>query len=70
MIKNIKLHTTPFENEVNIEDIRKINFFYGANGSGKTSITRVLANPDAYISCNVEWEGNNKLKLLFTMKIL
>lgn len=64
MIKSIKLHTTPFENEVNIEDLRQINFFYGANGSGKTTITRVLANPDAYNSCKVEWYGNNKLKTI------
>lgn len=64
MIKNIELHTTPFENEINLEALRKINFFYGANGSGKTTITRVLANPDAYNYCNVEWYGNNKLKTI------
>lgn len=64
MIKSIILHTTPFENEINIEALRKINFFYGANGSGKTTITRVLANPDAYNYCNVEWYGNNKLKTI------
>lgn len=64
MITSIKLHTTPFENEIKLENLRKINFFYGANGSGKTTITRVIANPNTYNSCYVEWYGNNKLKTI------
>ena len=42
------------------------NFFYGANGSGKTTISRLIADADAdeYSECSVIWCGGNKLESL------
>jgi len=52
----------PYEEQVEINDIRKINFFYGGNGSGKTVLSKVIAKPDNNSTCKVEWENNSKLK--------
>lgn len=65
MIKQIvikKLAT--FTNEVKISDLRPINFFYGGNGSGKTSISKLIASSDAYPDCKLEWDGNIRLKTI------
>ena len=61
MIKRILLKgIATYQEQVEINNLRKINFFYGSNGSGKTVLSKVIANPDKYSICEVEWE--NKLK--------
>ncbi|MFA6161941.1 MAG: AAA family ATPase [Methylobacter sp.] len=42
--------------------LSKLNFFYGSNGSGKTTITRVIANESDFPSCEVKWKGGTKLE--------
>ncbi len=65
MIEKIKLHNVAtYKNEVKISDLREINFFYGSNGSGKTAISKLIANPELFPNCQVNWRGNNKLKTL------
>lgn len=44
--------------------LSKINFFYGANGSGKTTISRVVANAGSFASCSVNWKGGTALKTM------
>ena len=44
-----------------IDRIAKFNYFFGANASGKTTISRVIADEDAYTSCAVTWKDGNKL---------
>lgn len=39
----------------------KINYIYGANGTGKTTISRIIENPELYPDSKIEWEGENKL---------
>lgn len=41
-----------------IPDLKKLNFFYGANGSGKTTISRVLDNPLSYNESKISWEND------------
>ncbi len=43
---------------------KKINFFYGSNGSGKTTISKIIADPNKYLSCKVEWKGNRQLRTI------
>lgn len=63
MIKRILLKDiATYKEQVEIKDIRKINFFYGSNGSGKTVLSKVISNPDKYPTCEVEWENNSELK--------
>lgn len=47
-----------------LNKLSKINFFYGANGSGKTTISRVVANAGAFASCRVNWKGGAALKTM------
>ena len=38
----IKKIATFDENGIQITDLKKVNFIYGANGSGKTTITKLI----------------------------
>jgi len=51
---------------VRVTDLKKINFIYGANGSGKTTISNLVANPDNqdYQECSVNWQHGMSLKTL------
>ncbi len=37
--------------------LRAINFIFGTNGSGKTTISRVIADPAAKPACSLAWTG-------------
>lgn len=50
------------EVETEINSLRKINFFYGSNGSGKTTITRVISESSDYPDCYIDWNNNRPLK--------
>lgn len=65
MIKSIFLKgvaTYPTEG-IEVGDLKKFNFFYGANGSGKTTISQLLATPDSFSECRVAWESSEKLEV-------
>ncbi|MEW6565065.1 MAG: AAA family ATPase [Spirochaetota bacterium] len=65
MIKKIKLsNVATFSNSIEVNELKKINFFYGSNGTGKTTISKVLANPENFRDCNFEWENNRKTKTI------
>jgi wobble nucleotide-excising tRNase len=44
--------------------LKPINFIFGTNGAGKTTISRVIANPGAYASCGVIWKQGRELACL------
>ena len=63
MIKKIVIkNVASFDNEgVTLDDLKKVNFIYGGNACGKTTISRVLSCKDiqhSFPQCNVEWEGD------------
>lgn len=47
-----------------LAELRKINFLYGANGSGKTSISRVIAAPADHPACAIRWTNQRPLECL------
>lgn len=54
------------ETGVKIDSLRKINFIYGANGTGKTTITKLLndfLSPE-FSRCLVTWESGSPLQTL------
>jgi AAA15 family ATPase/GTPase len=44
-----------------INDLKTINFIYGANASWKITISNLIANPDVSNSqnCSINWKHNN-----------
>ena len=40
----------------------KINFIYGANGSGKTTISRIINDAGRYPSCKLRWDNNTPIE--------
>lgn len=63
-IKNVACYDP--ENGVEIRDLTKVNFIYGANGSGKTIISNLLYNSDDvnFHSCALDWQHNQQIKCL------
>ena len=57
MIKNITIKdTASFDSAVGIHFTPTlINFVYGSNGSGKTTISNVIASCGAFPNCNLDW---------------
>ena len=61
-IKNIATYDEQSPGEMS--DLGKINFIYGSNGTGKTTISRVIADVDQYPGCSVTWRGGAPLETL------
>lgn len=66
MIESIKI-----ENEASygspgetMSGLSKHNFIYGSNGTGKTTISKVIANESAFSDCGLVWRGGTKLEPL------
>ncbi|MBQ6084060.1 MAG: AAA family ATPase [Bacteroidales bacterium] len=49
-----------------INNLKKVNYIYGANGSGKTTISNFLKSPndEKYKHCSVSWENDSPLETL------
>lgn len=62
----IKKVATYNDDGIQINDLKKVNFIYGANGCGKTTMSNFLHNPvDAKFSnCTLIWKNTNVLKTL------
>jgi wobble nucleotide-excising tRNase len=47
-----------------LTSLAKVNFVYGANGSGKTTISRVIADESRFPACSINWKGSTKLQTM------
>ena len=45
-------------------DLKEINFVYGSNGTGKTTISRVIADCATHTHCRLVWRGGSPMELL------
>lgn len=63
-IKNVATFDTL--NGVVVDNLKKVNFIYGANGCGKTTISSFLLNPDdeRFSHCARTWKNGIPLKTL------
>jgi wobble nucleotide-excising tRNase len=44
--------------------LKRVNYLFGTNGSGKTTISRVIADPTQHESCSMRWSGARELEAL------
>lgn len=51
---------------IQIENLKKVNFIYGSNGCGKTTISNFLLNPidPKFPNCSATWKNGTELKTL------
>jgi wobble nucleotide-excising tRNase len=49
------------EGGIDVSDLKKINFFFGTNGCGKTTISRVLDNSKFFPYCHHDCPENEKI---------
>lgn len=73
MIEAISLkNTASYDNGgIQLNNLKKINFIYRANGSGKTTISNFIADQTngEYQNCNLEWKhGQNLNHLVYNKK--
>jgi wobble nucleotide-excising tRNase len=52
-------------NTQSLAGLRSINFIFGTNGSGKTTISRVVADPASKPSCSLMWTGQPLERLVY-----
>ncbi len=69
MIKSINIKNVATFDSVDgiqITDLKKVNFIYGANGSGKTTISNFLQNSGdtKFNDCQVNWDNSEELTTL------
>lgn len=46
---------------IKIENLETINYFFGYNGCGKTTISRIINDTSKYEKCSIIWENNTKI---------
>ena len=44
-----------------IKPCKQVNYIYGANGAGKTTISRVINNPDSFPNCGIVWSNGREV---------
>jgi len=70
MINNIKIHkTASYDNLVEIEPT-EVNYFFGSNGTGKTSLGNVIADSDSFTDCEIIWKTSPIETLVYNKKFV
>lgn len=44
--------------------LKSLNFIFGSNGTGKSTIGRLIAEPSAFPSCSITWKGGTPMETL------
>ncbi|SDU29190.1 Wobble nucleotide-excising tRNase [Verrucomicrobium sp. GAS474] len=45
-----------------LHELSKFNFVFGSNGTGKTTVSRVIAEEADFPSCQITWKGGTRLQ--------
>lgn len=64
MISEIQINppAATYLNQARLSDLRRINYIFGANGTGKTTISRVIAGEPGHHHCLLGWQGGTPLE--------
>lgn len=60
-ISGVATYSTPPES---LNGLSRFNFIFGSNGTGKTTISRVVAEETKFPACKIEWKAGTKLQAL------
>ena len=61
MIEKIEIKNTATYIDETLDNLSKVNFIYGNNGSGKTTISRIINFETLYPNCKIYWKSNRHL---------
>ena len=50
------------EADGDLTKLKKINFVYGSNATGKTTISRVIDDPGSYNDCSISWVNERAME--------
>ena len=66
MIESIELKQTATYGSVpqNLSSLAKFNFIFGGNGTGKTTISRVIADDSRFPACGITWKDGVRCETL------
>ena len=66
MIKSISISKIASYDETpeELNGLSQFNFLFGSNGTGKTTVSRVIADENEFPTCKVTWQGGTKLQPL------
>lgn len=66
MIESISISTvaTYAATPERLDGLSQFNFLFGSNGTGKTTVSRVIADEDKFPTCSVIWKAGTKLQPL------
>lgn len=64
MIEEIRIKDIATFKDETITDLKKVNFIYGSNGSGKTTISNVIQSISEHEGCEIKWTGGFPLHTL------
>lgn len=66
MIESLNIAKTATYGDVpqTLGGLGRFNFLFGSNGAGKTTITKVIANPAAHPNCSLTWKKGTPLEPL------
>jgi len=59
-ISDVASYTTPKL----LDGFSQFNFIFGSNGTGKTTLGRIIADESRFATCSVKWKGSTKLQTL------
>jgi wobble nucleotide-excising tRNase len=63
MINTIEINgVATFQETQLLDGLKKFNYFFGSNATGKTTISRVIDSTEDYSSCSIKWENQNPLE--------
>lgn len=65
MISEIQINAVATYNiPATLSDLRAINFIFGANGTGKTTVSRVIEKVDGHAHCSLRWQNGTALQVV------
>jgi wobble nucleotide-excising tRNase len=65
MIESIHLaDAATFRGTYDVPNLKLMNYFYGSNGVGKSTIANLIENEECHANCKVTWKNNFKLKAM------